>query len=194
MWTRSLLFCNVTQLCFVIIYRSFRTAQWFNLRESSRLQVPWRWDRRAVLKRHQSALRNTPEDRKSQSFPLILSASIYVSFTLHFLFSFYYFFFFSYLYSYFRKFQNILNKTNGQWSQFTHKLWASLFAVINSQRVWHANMRKRLHCHNYSQKLLNTLRTGEADLRFYITTVQDGWRKSAFLTRACFPCTIHLIM
>ena len=40
----------------------------------------------------------------------------------------------------------------------------------------------------------NTLRTGDADLRFYITTVQDGWRKSAFLTRACFPCTIHLIM
>ena len=29
---------------------------------------------------------------------------------------------------------------------------------------------------------------------FYITTVQDGWRKSAFLTRACFPCTVHLIM
>ena len=39
-----------------------------------------------------------------------------------------------------------------------------------------------------------TLRTGDADLRFYITTVQDGWRKSAFITRACFPCTIHLIM
>ena len=41
---------------------------------------------------------------------------------------------------------------------------------------------------------VNTLRTGDADLRFYITTVQDGWRKSAFLTSACFPCTIHLIM
>ena len=40
----------------------------------------------------------------------------------------------------------------------------------------------------------NTLRTGDADLPFYITTVQDGWRKSAFLTCACFPCTIHLIM
>ena len=40
----------------------------------------------------------------------------------------------------------------------------------------------------------NTLRTGDADLRFYNTTVIDGWRKSAFLTRACFPCTIHLIM
>ena len=44
------------------------------------------------------------------------------------------------------------------------------------------------------QTVLNTLRTGDADLRFYITTVQDGWRKSAFLTRACFPCTIDLIM
>ena len=43
-------------------------------------------------------------------------------------------------------------------------------------------------------KYFNTLRTGDADLRFYITTVQDGRRKSAFLTRASFPCTIHLIM
>jgi hypothetical protein len=41
---------------------------------------------------------------------------------------------------------------------------------------------------------MNTLRTGDADLRFYITTVQDGWRKSAFLTRACFRCIIDLIM
>jgi len=30
---------------------------------------------------------------------------------------------------------------------------------------------------------LNTLRTGDADLRFYVTTVQDGWRRFAFLTR-----------
>jgi hypothetical protein len=30
---------------------------------------------------------------------------------------------------------------------------------------------------------LNTLRTGDADLRLYITTLQDGWCKSAFLTR-----------
>jgi len=35
--------------------------------------------------------------------------------------------------------------------------------------------------------------TGDADLRLYITTVQDGWRKSAFLTCAWFPRTIHLI-
>ena len=42
--------------------------------------------------------------------------------------------------------------------------------------------------------LLNTLRTADADLRFYITTVQDGWCNSAFLTCACFPCTVHLIM
>ena len=46
----------------------------------------------------------------------------------------------------------------------------------------------------YISICFNTLRTGDADLRFYITTVQDGWRISAFLTRACFPCTIHLIM
>ena len=44
------------------------------------------------------------------------------------------------------------------------------------------------------QLTFNTLRTGDTDLRFYITTLQDEWRKSAFLTRASFPCTIHLIM
>jgi len=41
--------------------------------------------------------------------------------------------------------------------------------------------------------IVNTLRTGDADLRLYITAVQDGWRKSAFLTRAWFPRAIHLI-
>ena len=45
-----------------------------------------------------------------------------------------------------------------------------------------------------ADKHINTLRMGDADLRFYITTVQDGWRKSVFLTCTCFPCTIHLIM
>jgi len=40
---------------------------------------------------------------------------------------------------------------------------------------------------------INTLWTGDAYLRLYITTVQDGCRKSAFLTRAWFPRTIHLI-
>ena len=47
--------------------------------------------------------------------------------------------------------------------------------------------------HKTGQYVLNTLRTGDTNLRFYIKTVQDGWRKSAFLTRAWFPCTIHLI-
>jgi len=46
----------------------------------------------------------------------------------------------------------------------------------------------------FAVRRFNTLRTGDADLRFYITTVQDGLCKSAFLTSTCFPCTIHLIM
>ena len=36
---------------------------------------------------------------------------------------------------------------------------------------------------NLSTKWINTLRTGNADLRFYVTTVQDGWRRFTFLTR-----------
>ena len=45
----------------------------------------------------------------------------------------------------------------------------------------------------HSVIFFNTLWTGDADLRLYITTVQDGWGKSAFLTRAWFPRTKHLI-
>ena len=52
----------------------------------------------------------------------------------------------------------------------------------------------KVSCNYLILVMHNTLRTGDADLRFYITTVQDGWHKSASLTRACFPCTIHLIM
>jgi hypothetical protein len=40
---------------------------------------------------------------------------------------------------------------------------------------------------------INTLWMGDADLRLYITTVQDGWCKSAFLTRAWFPRNIYLV-
>ena len=47
-------------------------------------------------------------------------------------------------------------------------------------------------CHLRGVITINTLRTGEADLRLCITTVQDGRRKSAFLTRAWFPRTTHL--
>ena len=44
------------------------------------------------------------------------------------------------------------------------------------------NWQLALFLHQDQVYTVNTLRTGDADLRFYITTVQDGWRKSAFLT------------
>ena len=59
---------------------------------------------------------------------------------------------------------------------------------------WHFILKYFLKTCRDNSDLINTLRTGDADLRFYIKTVQDGWNKSAFLTRASFPCTIHLIM
>ena len=43
-------------------------------------------------------------------------------------------------------------------------------------------------CGNYRYEFiygLNTLRTGDADLRFYVTTVQDEWRRFAFLRYNC---------
>ena len=64
--------------------------------------------------------------------------------------------------------------------------------------VWRLRIKVKFNTHLVRHKpwelYFNALRTGDADLRFYITTVQDGRSKSAFLTRACFPCTIHLIM
>jgi hypothetical protein len=39
----------------------------------------------------------------------------------------------------------------------------------------------------------NTLRTGDVDLRLYITTVQDGWRKSAFLTSVWFSARSRVL-
>ena len=68
--------------------------------------------------------------------------------------------------------------------------------VIHKHSFWSDLISYKNALNEISSILLefNTLRTGDADLRFYITTVQDRWRKSTFLTRACFPCTIHLIM
>ena len=60
--------------------------------------------------------------------------------------------------------------------------------------VLHLRVETKISAHAKSKKIINTLKACDADLRFYIKTVQDGWRKSAFLTRACFPCTMHLIM
>ena len=64
----------------------------------------------------------------------------------------------------------------------------------NDPSVWSQQWKSDLRQRALYTNGLNTLRTGDADLHFYITTVQDGLRKSAFLTHACFPCTIELIM
>jgi hypothetical protein len=40
--------------------------------------------------------------------------------------------------------------------------------------------------------VINTLGTGDTNLRFYITTVQDGWCKSVFNTRLVSThCTLN---
>ena len=39
---------------------------------------------------------------------------------------------------------------------------------------------RRCNCLEAYSNYLNTLRTGDADLRFYVTTVQDGWCRFAF--------------
>jgi len=41
-----------------------------------------------------------------------------------------------------------------------------------------------MHQKTFSTRtLINTLRTGDTDLRFYVTTLQNVWRRFVFLTR-----------
>jgi hypothetical protein len=68
--------------------------------------------------------------------------------------------------------------------------------LIYQPKAGHQNYKTLLHkyvirqvCYASSNMILNTLRMGDADLHLYITTVQDGWCTSAFLTHAWFPCT-----
>ena len=44
------------------------------------------------------------------------------------------------------------------------------------ENTWLWKIKDQTICETY----IITLRTVDADLRFYITTVQGGWRKSAF--------------
>ena len=59
---------------------------------------------------------------------------------------------------------------NRSLSGFGVRLGSQLFALLG-------------YCCIQFSNLVSTLRTGDADLRFYITTVQDGWCRFAFLTR-----------
>ena len=78
----------------------------------------------------------------------------------------------------------VLDKGHNIQNDISLYLILSLFVHTTDHRLKHVELIR----------IINTLRTGDADLHFYITTVQDGWSKSAFLTRTCFPWTIHLIM
>jgi hypothetical protein len=61
-----------------------------------------------------------------------------------------------------------------------HKMGSPRSIRDRTKREWRATV---LDAMLLLHEALNTLRTGDADLRLYITTVQDGWCKSAFLTR-----------
>ena len=81
------------------------------------------------------------------------------------------------------------------WAMSLHDLLSTGLSLLQVSFIKKPRDNFTYRCtHTVSLCGLNTLRTGDADFRFYITTVQDGWRKSAFLTRACFPCTVQLIM
>ena len=73
--------------------------------------------------------------------------------------------------------------------------WVKLLPEGSWVKFWATEEKKELkELAIISGWCVRWLLTHCGQLRLYITTVQDGWRKSAFLTRACFPCTIHLIM
>ena len=102
------------------------------------------------------------------------------------------------------------------WVSFTAQGLPSKRITISASEIWDLLQKMKFQCvivkyclcHRFTRSsvftgsgilhigdswLFNTLWTGDADLRLYITTVQDGWRKSAFLTRLWVPRTIHLI-
>ena len=78
-----------------------------------------------------------------------------------------------------------------------HACYFSMYKPqCHSPMMWLPNLQVGNHTNTVNRTLTNLTHLGRVTqiLRFYITTVQDVWHKSAFLTRACFPCTIHLII
>jgi hypothetical protein len=65
----------------------------------------------------------------------------------------------------------------------------SITLVRFTQEGWYKTAPKMYFCKNvvlycdFSSVVIDTLRTGYGDLRFYITTVEDGLRRSPFVTR-----------
>jgi len=56
------------------------------------------------------------------------------------------------------------------------------FGIINSVTSCILLVFLLSHTAMHESMDINTLRTGDAELRFCVTTVQDGWRRFAFLT------------
>jgi hypothetical protein len=83
------------------------------------------------------------------------------------------------------------NTADNSWGQECFKLpaQAQVLCCTNTVCVWFVVVRKSIQV----ETDVNTLRTGDADLCLYITTVQDGWRKSAFLTSAWFPARSRVL-
>ena len=98
--------------------------------------------------------------------------------------------------------RNSYCKCHKRWGNFTKNVQCyhiSCFVPLSNTvdwfrvLVWEEYLRFNntsfLHVINPSlhstqgMSVFNTLRTGDADLRFYVTTLQDGWRRFAFLTQ-----------
>jgi len=86
-------------------------------------------------------------------------------------------------------FINRNDSVQSMWQQF-HTSHSTAHVQLESiyQRVQFCRLRTVLRLPRF---LINTLWTGDADLCLCITTVEDGWCTSAFLTHAWFPCTMH---
>ena len=66
--------------------------------------------------------------------------------------------------------------------------WWFLQAVLTDMSLYSLWRRNLTHCGRVTQICVFTLqlcRTGDADLRFYVTIVQDGWRRFPFLRYNC---------
>ena len=98
---------------------------------------------------------------------------------------------------------NIINSAMQSYTQLQRKTPYKIYLIIhkyfipNVKHCWPNQSSASCHVLYKDPETwpvsVNTLRTGDADLHLYITTVEDKWRKSAFLTRAWLLCTVHLI-
>ena len=92
-------------------------------------------------------------------------------------------------------------RTTDKTSNLVERGWTLKSALLASacgpsnlaNPIWYADIQT--HTHSFRKAVLCSVVLPPFNcfsIHSVINQNEDGWRKSAFLTRACFPCTIHV--